>query len=814
MPIGSFGEFVVNSTATNNNSSETRIAALPDGRIFMTWRSSETGFDVRGRVFNADGTATGNDFLVNETTAGNQFVSDVIALGDGRILTIYDSDPGISGRIFNADGSTDGAEFTVNTTANSAFAKATLLPDGRFVVAYESNDDIRGRIFNTDGSAAGDDFLLNSVVSNTQNLPDITALPDGGFVAAWSSIDGIDDTSRTGIRARLFDADGMAVGDDFLVNTTTDEIQANVSIASLADGGFVLTWDSTDRGDDADGRGIRARVYDSAGNADGDDFLVNTTTASNQFLSQVTGLADGRFVVVWSSFDSGTEAIRGRIFNADGTSSGEDDFLIGTQSAAQGSPSVRALDDGRFVVTWDFGTSDVEIRSEIFDPTIYKGTAGADVWHGGNLADRITGGADDDLLFGNAGDDAIHGDAGEDNLFGGDGEDQLFGGADGDTLQGGEGVDRLFAGAGDDTIYIGFEEDTAGEVYDGGGGIDFLRLTGEGSYDVDLRDDTVDEIDRITLEEPGSGGSGTARLRLNYDQMNGDGWYAAFLSGNDSATIADRFEITAGSVSTIDLSTTGLHSFTDFDDANDRISIIGDSDAETFTGTGFTDILVSGGGADTLEAGLGNDTYELGANTNAGLTVTDAGGTDTVTSTATRSLANAQLLEIEKLTLLGGGSINGTGNSLANTITGNNGRNTLDGGGRNDVLNGGLGVDRLIGNTGADTLTGGGSNDLFMLRTFRESTVAATGRDTIEDFSRAQRDKVHLSSIDADTRARGDQAFEFIGTRKFSKDAGELRFEKKGGDTFAHGDINGDGRADFSIKFDASITLIKGDFIL
>ena len=41
----------------------------------------------------------------------------------------------------------------------------------------------------------------------------------------------------------------------------------------------MLTWRSTDGGDDASIGGIRARVYDSAGNAEGDDFLVNTTTA-------------------------------------------------------------------------------------------------------------------------------------------------------------------------------------------------------------------------------------------------------------------------------------------------------------------------------------------------------------------------------------------------------------------------------------------------------------------------------------------------------------------------------------------------------
>ena len=51
---------------------------------------------------------------------------------------------------------------------------------------------------------------------------------------------------------------------------------------------------------------------------------------------------------------------------------------------------------------------------------------------------------------------------------------------------------------------------------------------------------------------------------------------------------------------------------------------------------------------------------------------------------------------------IGFSNINGTGNTLANTITGNSGNNTLNGGDADDVL---------IGNAGNDTLNGGNGND-------------------------------------------------------------------------------------------------------
>ena len=88
------------------------------------------------------------------------------------------------------------------------------------------------------------------------------------------------------------------------------------------------------------------------------------------------------------------------------------------------------------------------------------------------------------------------------------------------------------------------------------------------------------------------------------------------------------------------------------------------------------------------------------------------------------------------------------------------------------------------------------------------------GRDFIDDFSRAQGDRINLKAIDADTTHRGNQKFEFIGTDRFEKDAGELRFQKMGGNTLVSADRNGDGKADFAVLVDGNIAFKGGDFIL
>lgn len=152
------------------------------------------------------------------------------------------------------------------------------------------------------------------------------------------------------------------------------------------------------------------------------------------------------------------------------------------------------------------------------------------------------------------------------------------------------------------------------------------------------------------------------------------------------------------------------------------------------------------------------------------------------------------------------------GDGGSDRLYGGVGNDALDGGSGNDRLYGNKGADHLFGGTGADRLYGGAGKDVFFFNGVKQSKPGSP--DTIYDFSRKEGDKISLSGIDANTKVTGDQAFKFIGTEKFHKKAGELRYEKKSGDTFVQADVNGDGKADFAIRFDDSISFAKGDFIL
>ena len=149
----------------------------------------------------------------------------------------------------------------------------------------------------------------------------MTALPDGRFVVTWRDDGG--DGSSSAIRGRILNSDGTASANDFIVNIATASEQSLPSVTALPDGHIVVTWWSYDGGDGS-ASAIRGRILNSDGTASPNDFIVNTTAASEQIRPSVTALPDGRFVVTWYSFDGGDGSgsnIRGRILNSDGTSS-------------------------------------------------------------------------------------------------------------------------------------------------------------------------------------------------------------------------------------------------------------------------------------------------------------------------------------------------------------------------------------------------------------------------------------------------------------------------------------------------------------
>ena len=164
------------------------------------------------------------------------------------------------------------------------------------------------------------EFTLNSTTVNSQNFPDVTATEEGGFIATWTSVG--QDGSEDAIVARKFDANGIALTEEKIINSFITGRQTDPEITQLSGGKSVITWTSQDQ--DGSYWGLYGQILNSYLDDIGNEFIINSETQGIQRLHSADTLSDDRFVVVWenrlddnlSSRENST--IQGQIFDSNG----------------------------------------------------------------------------------------------------------------------------------------------------------------------------------------------------------------------------------------------------------------------------------------------------------------------------------------------------------------------------------------------------------------------------------------------------------------------------------------------------------------
>ncbi|PHS20987.1 MAG: hypothetical protein COA85_13570, partial [Robiginitomaculum sp.] len=398
-------EFLVNTTIASTQI-DTSVAALTGGGFVISWTDNSgtlpdnSSSAIRARRYDASGTALdASDFLVNTVINNAQHFSSVAGLSGGDFVIVWQDNigdgsvGGIRARRYNAAGTAlDTPEFLVNTTINNwqQTPSVAALTGGGFVIAWvdhsgvgdTSPSGIRARRFDASGTALDtNDFLVNTTIQNAQSNPSVAALTSGGFVIAWTDdSQSIDDPSLQAVRARRYNASGVAQGSDFPVNTITSSRQQFPSVAGLSGDGFIITWeDASLSPNDTSSWAVRARRYDGTGAAlDTPEFLVNTTTSGKQIRPSVTALSGGGFGIAWTDRsvklpDNSAEAIRLRRYDANGVALDTSDFVANTIIFnRQEFPSVAGLSGGDFVITWEDRSNSADdpfssaIRADIF----------------------------------------------------------------------------------------------------------------------------------------------------------------------------------------------------------------------------------------------------------------------------------------------------------------------------------------------------------------------------------------------------------------------------------------------------------------
>jgi hypothetical protein len=171
---------------------------------------------------------------------------------------------------------------------------------------------------------------------------------------------------------------GQPAGTSHVVNSRPlDDGPGNPAIAKLADGGWVAAFAGTTlAAPGAPARQVlRARRFNAAGLAAGPDFDVNSTPLGaaggapfiDVFDVQVAAGPVGGFAVAWAVSTSPGMSIRVRSFNAAGAPVAPE-ATIG-QEDAEAYPDALAIDDsGRVLVLWDVAANPYQLHARLVRP--------------------------------------------------------------------------------------------------------------------------------------------------------------------------------------------------------------------------------------------------------------------------------------------------------------------------------------------------------------------------------------------------------------------------------------------------------------
>jgi hypothetical protein len=310
-----------------------------------------------------------NEFQVSSRAGNNVSYLNITSMPDGGWLACWQlgtsSDPnkGIYGQRYDAEGEPFGEEFKINTSESSATytdgVYLEVLKDGGWLVIWTNPSDSPGVLFAqrfaANGSPVGSEFLIDTHANSDQHqeVPVIAALADGGWVVVWDTLNY--QGNSVGVFGQRYTNNGVETGGVFQIDSQPPAgDEADPTIAALADGGWIVVWQKINPADlDND---IYARRYNANGVSVSDEFRVNSSVDGEQRWGSVLELSDGGWIIVWESRPSteiqGFYNILARRYDADGNPLGEEFQVNTSTNSGQGSANITGLQDGGWLISW------------------------------------------------------------------------------------------------------------------------------------------------------------------------------------------------------------------------------------------------------------------------------------------------------------------------------------------------------------------------------------------------------------------------------------------------------------------------------
>ncbi len=359
-------ELLVNSTKTGEQGNPA-IAVAGSGAFVVAFDSEGIDGDATGiglQRYAADGSLVGLETVVNTYKTGSQTTPAVGMDTAGNYVVVWDSVgqdgdiDGVYGQRFKSDGSKSGSEFQVSqTTANDQWRPSVAMQsDSSFAAVWESygqtggsNYDVVLRCYDASGVAYGNEQIVNSVTADKQQFPTIVAFADGRYLVTWQSFG--QDGAGWGVYGQMLYKDCKAIGGPFAINTTTTGDQTSPKAAVDGSGNFTAVWASL--GQDGDNFGIYAQRFDKSNGKVGLEFKINPITAGEQSKPAIAFLSTGNTLTVWQTAgeDESGYGLKAAQYK-DATQQGLDLMPNTTFTGNQSLPAVVGRSDGSYVLVW------------------------------------------------------------------------------------------------------------------------------------------------------------------------------------------------------------------------------------------------------------------------------------------------------------------------------------------------------------------------------------------------------------------------------------------------------------------------------
>ncbi len=413
-----------------------QLAALPDGGFAAAWMTSDFSTGLNSlylQRFDAAGHPTGPAAIVNSQPYAGLAPFGLAALADGGVLLSWPAPDGSGQGIWaqrfdslgvpQSSGTALAGDAQDNTIHFSGAAPIVLTGnDGRDTLQGGSRDDMldggaghdtaavaaridsvswqlgADRVLRINAPGEGTDTLrsieevrgaggsievrtggiadlrVNTTLPAVQEWSRVAPLADGGFVVTWETnvtVSGRYGFSNYSSYAQRYDAAGTPVGGELAVSGLNNMHQGP-AVAALADGGFALTWKASN-GLSSD---ILVQRYDAGGAEAGAAVLVATHGAIDDQTPEVLAVGGG-FIVAWSAPDGSGTGIFTQRFDAAGDKVGAAEQVntggnVATVAGAsqETDPALALLADGSYLVSWASSDgSSSQVFMQRFDAT-------------------------------------------------------------------------------------------------------------------------------------------------------------------------------------------------------------------------------------------------------------------------------------------------------------------------------------------------------------------------------------------------------------------------------------------------------------